>query len=80
MIDIIILGAIVVGIVQVFKNSFNIPARFIPLLTMILTFGIIALNLYIENLPITWEVLQNGFIVGLSALGLWSGTKATIGK
>lgn len=80
MVDIIILGAIVVGIVQVLKNSFNIPSRFIPLLTMILTFGIIALNLYIENIPITWEVLQNGFIVGLSALGLWSGTKASIGK
>lgn len=80
MIDIIILGAIVVGLIQVLKTSFNIPARFIPIITLVVTFGILALNLYVENIPITWEVLQNGFIIGLSALGLWSGTKATIGK
>lgn len=79
MIDEIIFGAIVVGLTEILKKTVNLNPRYIPLSTLIITFGIITLFTLLKHLPFTWEVVERGFIVALTAVGLWSGVRATAG-
>lgn len=78
--DIVILGAIVLGLVQVVKSTFGITSRYIPVVTLVITALLFAVYMVIENVPVNWESIQNAIIVALSAMGLWSGTKAVAGK
>lgn len=78
--DLIIIGAIVVGLVQLFKETFGIVSRFIPIVTLIVTVVLFGIFLWVTGSPVDWEVIQNGLIVALTAMGLWSGTKAVAGK
>lgn len=80
MIDLIVLSAIVLGLIQVIKITVGIVPRWIPLSALIVTFGIIFLYVWIKQIPLTWEFIENGFMVALSAVGLWSGVKATSGN
>lgn len=78
--DLIILGAIVLGLVELFKITFIIPARYIPIVTLIVTVLLYAVYLNITSTVVSWDIIQNGLIVALTAMGLWSGTKAVVGK
>jgi len=78
--DLIILGAIVLGLVELFKITFIIPARYIPIVTLIVTVSLYAVYLSITSTVVSWDIIQNGLIVALTAMGLWSGTKAVVGK
>jgi len=78
--DLIILGAIVLGLVELFKITFIIPARYIPIVTLIVTVLLYAVYLSITSTVVSWDIIQNGLIVALTAMGLWSGTKAVVGK
>jgi len=78
--DLIILGAIVLGLVELFKITFIIPARYIPIVTLIVTVLLYVVYLSITSTVVSWDIIQNGLIVALTAMGLWSGTKAVVGK
>lgn len=78
--DLIILGAIVLGLVELLKITFIIPARYIPIVTLIVTVLLYAVYLSITSTVVSWDIIQNGLIVALTAMGLWSGTKAVVGK
>ena len=78
--DLIIVGAIVVGLVQLFKETFSIVSRYIPIVTLITTVVLFGIFLWVTGAQVIWEVIQNGLIVALTAMGLWSGTKAVAGR
>lgn len=68
-----ILIPIIVGVVAIFKPM--LPTKFLPLLSIL--FGIFGAFVIYED----WkEAVLMGIVSGLSASGLWSGTKATIEK
>lgn len=78
--DIVIIGAIVVGLVQLFKTTFNITSRYVPITTLAVTAILFFIYMQVQNIPANWETIQDGLMVALSAMGLWSGVKATAGK
>lgn len=80
MIDLIVLSGIVLGLIQVIKVTVGIAPRWIPLSALFVTFAIIFLYVWTKHIPFSWEFIENGFIVALGAVGLWSGVKATSGK
>ena len=71
-----IITAVLIGLVQVAK-TIGLPTRWAALTAVVL--GVVAclsLTLFRElATPVFY-----GVVAGLSAAGLWSGTKATIGK
>lgn len=70
--------ALVVGItmalVEIIKR-FGITPKLLPIIAIILSF----LLFFLGELPIKQHILTS-IVAGLSAMGLFSGTKATIGK
>jgi len=64
---------VTLGLVQVIKLAFCLPDRFAPLTSIIV--GI--LLVWLTNPGLTNAVIP-GIIIGLSASGLWSGSKATV--
>jgi len=78
--DIIIIGGIVVGLTQLFKQVFSIASRYVPLVSLILTFVLIGVYCITSDTAITWEAIQNGFIVALTSVGLYSSVKNTVNK
>jgi hypothetical protein len=73
--EITIAIALTVGLTEVLKRSFNIKARYAPALSLIIGVGII----FLGDSPVSESIIA-GIIVGLSASGLYSGTKATLQK
>jgi hypothetical protein len=80
MIDILVLSAIVLGLTQLFKVTTNVTARWIPISALLITFGILGLYTYTKGTPMTWEIIENGIIVALGSVGMWSGVKSTSGN
>lgn len=66
---------VVVGLVQVIKTM-GLPTRFAPAVGLFLGVGLEAVVATAVPTSIAHVVIV-GFIVGLSALGLYSGTKTT---
>lgn len=62
--------AMVVALTQVIKMT-GFPSRFLPLLTVVLG-SLLAAYLKLDPM--------NGLIIGLTATGLYSGVKNTLGK
>lgn len=80
MFDIVVMSAIVLGLVQLFKITTNINARYIPISALIISLGVLVCYAWVENVPVTWSIIENGIIIALTSVGLWSGAKATVGK
>jgi hypothetical protein len=77
LLEIGVLIALVVGLTEVGKKL-GIPSRFLPLLALLLGVGV---NFVLKFLGIEYgELLLGGLVAGLSAIGLYSGTKATLEK
>lgn len=74
-IEVGVLIAITIGIVEVLKKIDTIPSKYIPVLAIIV--GVL-LTLISGYEPASG--LITGLIVSLSAMGLYSGSKSTIGK
>ncbi len=66
---------LIIGLVEVAKRA-GLPTKLSPLLSLLLGLGG-GFLLYGGNLP---NAIINGALIGLSASGLYSGTKAMIGK
>ena len=68
--------ALVIGLTQVMKKA-GLKTKLVPLVSLLFGLGLSFLYTYSEGLGFNWLVIQEGLIVGLSACGLYSGTKAT---
>lgn len=72
----VVLGLIpvIIGVVQVIKTATGIDSRYTPLISLI--FGVCGAFLVpVDTVAMT---IIGGLIIGLSASGLYSGTKAAI--
>ena len=70
-----ILVPLIIGITQVFKVSLKLGSQYVPIVALLLgVLGAFLLG--------SWDVQSGiqGIIAGLTASGLWSSTKTTIGK
>lgn len=63
---------VLVGVLEVFKKI-GLPVKYVPLVSLLL--GVIG-SLSVSGLGVE-QVIQ-GFVFGLSACGLYSGTKTTL--
>ncbi len=72
----ILLAPLVVGLVEAIKRSFGLAERWAPILSI--TFGV-GLKLVIDPGKLVEGVIV-GIMIGLSASGLYSGSKATFAK
>lgn len=67
---ILLIIPIIVGLVEVAKVSLKMPKKYSPLLAIVLGIGAVALT------DVSWQAfIVQGIIAGLSASGLWSGSK-----
>lgn len=67
-----VIGAIIVGLVEVAKRL-GVNPKFSPLLAVLLGIGFTAISGY------SWStVIIDGIIIGLIAVGLYSGTTNTV--
>jgi len=76
--DTIVLGMIVLGLTEAVKKAFGVSSRYIPLVAIALTFLMIVIYYFISHVPISWEDVQNGFIIALTSVGLYSTVKNTV--
>lgn len=75
--EFITLSAFVVGITQVLKMTFGITSRYIPIVSLVVSFLIICSFAYYSKVPLNWDMISNSIIAGLMAVGMWSGVKST---
>lgn len=68
---------LIVAVVEIVKQTTNIPGRWVPLLTLVL--GEIAAFVYVAPGDPKYAILA-GLVMTFSAMGLWSGTKNVIGR
>lgn len=67
---------VIIGLIEVLKLSLNLPAKAAPLTATVLAIGIsIAIGAR-EGAEIV-ESIFNGLIIGMTAMGLYSGTKTS---
>lgn len=64
---------VILGLVEVIKRA-GIPARFLPVV------GIVLGGLAYYFIPGLNGSILDGIVAGLAASGLWSGTRAVVGK
>ena len=69
-----VIVAIIIGLSQVIKQATSINSKFIPLIDIILGLALAFGYSFIEPLSMP-QVIFYGLIMGLSACGLFSGTK-----
>lgn len=70
----LVLVPVVLGVVQVIKKT-GLSTRWSPLLSLVL--GVVGALAIAKGYSA--DAVIQGLIAGLSAAGLWSGTKATLG-
>jgi len=77
----LLLSGIILTLVQVLKVTFKITARYIPIVSVSLM-AVVLLGgwVYLGYPKIPLETIIRDFVAVLTAMGLWSGVKATIGK
>jgi hypothetical protein len=74
--EITIAIAMVIGLTQVIKKTRLLADRYTPLVALFLGVAVSSL----VNKGFTPDIVFSGIIVGLSSMGMWSGTKNTIKK
>lgn len=77
----ILSGAIILGLVQAMKMGFKLASRWIPLVAIVTSLLLVWIMSYLNGTILTWEILQNALMIGLSACGLWEvGKTSVLGK
>jgi len=75
-ISLAVITALVIGLVQVAKTT-GLPTRWCPVLALVLGVVITTVLSFFAGAS---DAVITGLIIGLTAVGLYSGTKATVGK
>lgn len=70
----LVLVPVVVGFVEVVKRTFKLPTRFAPAVSLVS--GILAVYLA-SDFVLTGAIALQGVVLGLTASGLYAGTKKT---
>lgn len=70
-VDVAAMVALTVGVVQVFKTA-GMSKRYAPLMSLVC--GIVFMTAFKGH---DWYSIFEGMVVGLTACGLWSGSKTT---
>lgn len=78
MFDVVLLGGLVVGIVQIAKVTFGITSRFIPITTLFVSGAIFGLFAFLSKTALDWNLVAGALVTALTSIGLWSGTKSTL--
>jgi len=65
---------LVVGLTEVFKKGFKMPSRLAPLLSLVFAL-VLTISFGTSDLA---DKVFTGIMIGLSASGLYSGTKKTL--
>ena len=65
---------VVVGVVEAVKRAFKMPSKYCPLLSIAIGVGLSYFMVF-DSLS---AALFRGLVVGLSAVGLYSGARATL--
>ena len=73
----LILVPVVLGVVQAIKIAFKVDSKWAPLISVIS--GVVGAYSLFPVASVGVSILQ-GLVVGLTACGLWSGTKTTVGN
>lgn len=77
----LLLAGLILTIVQIIKVTFGVTARYIPALSLLLMALIMFVGwVYLGYPKIPLETILTNLVAVLTAMGIWSGTKATIGK
>lgn len=71
-----VLLAVTIGVVEIFKQL-GVDKRWCPLIALVV--GVL-LTVGLAFFDATFTVVVTGLTIGLSAVGLYSGVRATIGK
>ena len=74
MLEMTIVVAIIVGLIQAIKGALDMPSRFAPLLAIVLGVGY---TIFFGDISLQEEIFT-GIVAGLTASGLYSGGKATL--
>jgi len=75
MVETVVVVAALVGLVEAFKRALLLPSNVVPLVSI--SFGIIAMFFLSEG-DVALRVFE-GIVSGLTASGLYSGTRAVAG-
>ena len=67
----IVLGAVIVGVVQVLKKTFAIPTRYVPITAVVVSLVLLTGAVIVDDTAVSWATIQNALIAGLSAVGLY---------
>ena len=73
--DLATLSAVCIGLTEVIKRAVNLPDRVVPLVSLVV--GVVGALLF---LSVSRDSALLGIFAGLSASGLYSGTKAVSGN
>jgi hypothetical protein len=71
-------ASVTIAIVELLKQTFFLPARFAPIAAIV---AAIALELALRvgnGEPFTVNLIVTGLVIGLSAMGLYSGGRTTL--
>jgi hypothetical protein len=80
MFDTLILAGLVLSIVQVLKMTFKITSRYIPVTSLgVMVFLMVFSWFYLGKPNIPLELIIKNTVAVLTAMGMWSGVKNTLG-
>lgn len=73
------IAALVVGLVEMIKQTTGLPSRFASLVALVLSIAFTVLGYYVGGaFESAFEAIVLGIMIGLSACGLYSGGKALV--
>lgn len=77
----LLLAGLILTLTEIFKRTFGIKSRYIPMLSLIIM-ALIMLGgwAYLGFPKIELDIILRNLSAVLTAMGIWSGVKATIGK
>ena len=79
MIDTVLLGGLVLGLVQVVKVTLGVTKRFIPITALVISGLVFGAFAFFEGATVLdWSLVSTALVTALTAVGMWSGTKATL--
>ena len=74
-------SGLVLGLVQVVKITFSLSKRYVPVTALVVSLLVVGVAAYFEKVSLSWDVIQNALIAGLSSVGLWEfGKTSVMGK
>lgn len=77
----LLLAGIVLTLVEILKRTFGITSRYIPIVSIgVMILIMLAAWIYAGFPKIPLETIGTNLVAVLTAMGLYSGTKATLGK